>query len=335
MNDRSPIEPDAPPSPDGPSLPERMEIVTRIARRLFRAPVAVVSLASKGTLRVVACEGLPASVLGAELAFDREVLRSDGPLVIPDLIADPRFCDHPWVAGALRLRFYAGAVLAPDGRPAGVLAVADREPNSLATADLLMLRDLARLAETEVQAGLRERARDVHSGGSADQPAQQVFLDARTRLWSRHAMYELIDREFHRSRRERDAVAAIVVDIDRLTGIEGEEADTVIAEVARRLRDVVRRSDIIGRAHGNRLLIFLGRCNLENAVKLAERMRHGTRKLPVQVGGDSVPITVALGVAASEAGSEWAPDQLLRVAEEAVGDALAAGGDTVVARPLD
>jgi diguanylate cyclase (GGDEF)-like protein len=219
----------------------------------------------------------------------------------------------------------------------GVLAVADRERNALAEGDLLMLRDIARLAESEVRLALRERARENRPEERAEN-THPVMFDPRTRLWNRHAMFELIDREFYRSRRERDAVAAIIAEIDGFDALQssahGEDVDAVVAEIARRLREVVRRSDILGRAQPHQFLIFLARCGLDNAVKLAERMRHGARKLPVPLRGRSVSVTVTLGVAASEAGGEWMPDQLLRTAEQAVGEARGAGGDTVAARAL-
>lgn len=323
--------------PAGESLRDRLEIVTRLARRLFRTPVAVVSLAHRGALRAVACEGLPATAVGNETPFDRAVFEANGPLVLSDLTDDERFREHPWVTGPVRLRFYAGAVLAPEGRAAGVLAVADREPNSLAEGDLLMLRDIARLAESEVRLALHQRSRDSRSEPTAEN-AHPVMFDPRTRLWNRHAMFELIDREFYRSRRERDAVAAVIAEIDGFDALQssgdGEDVDAVVAEIARRLREVVRRSDILGRAQSHQFLIFLARCNLDNAVKLAERMRHGARKLPVPLRGRNVSVTITLGVAASEAGGEWMPDQLLRTAEQAVGEARGAGGDTVAARAL-
>jgi diguanylate cyclase (GGDEF)-like protein len=337
MNVRVQTVGESEPAPEVESLPERLEMVTRVARRLFRAPIAEISVLSKGALRVVAAEGTPASALGTELAFDREVLRHAGPLVIPDLVADPRFATHPWVVGGPRLRFYAGTILALDGRPAGVLGVADREPNALTEGDLLLLRDLGRLAETEVRAALLGRARDTLVS-EGEQLKRQALFDPRTRLWNRHAMFELIDREFYRSRRERDPVAMIIVEVDRFDALEAKhghgEAESVIGEVARRLRDVVRRSDIVGRSQGAQFLIFLARCNLENAAKLAERMRHGTRKVPIYVGGESVPVTITAGVAATETGGEWLPDQLVQTAEAALGSARESGGDAVAVRTL-
>ncbi|MCX7893841.1 MAG: diguanylate cyclase [Burkholderiales bacterium] len=337
MNVRAQNAADTEPPAHEETLPERLEMVTRIARRLFRAPVAGISLLSKGALRIVAAEGMPASALGTELAFDREVLRLAGPLVVPDLEVDARFATHPWVVGGPRLRFYAGAILAPDGRPAGVLGVADREANALTEGDLLLLRDLARLAESEVRAALLGRARDSLAS-QGEQLKRQALFDPRTRLWNRHAMFELIDREFYRSRRERDPVAMIVLEVDRFDAIEAQhghaEAEAVIGEIARRVRDVVRRSDIVGRAHGAQFLIFLTRCNLENAAKLAERMRHGARKVPIYIGGESLPVTITAGVSATETGGEWMPDQLVRSAEAALATARESGGDAVAVNRL-
>jgi len=63
-------------------------------------------------------------------------------------------------------------------------------------------------------------------------------------------------------------------------------------------------------------------------------MRHGTRKVPIYVGGESVPVTITAGVAATENGGEWLPDQLVQSAEAALGSARESGGDAVAVRTL-
>ena len=44
MNDRVQTVGDTVPAPEAESLPERLEMVTRVARRLFRAPIAEISV---------------------------------------------------------------------------------------------------------------------------------------------------------------------------------------------------------------------------------------------------------------------------------------------------
>src|SRR5262245_63374429 len=201
------------------SLAERLDIVTRLARRLFRVPVVTLSLVKDGKIKLFAAQGVPATVLGTEVAFDAATIASDGPLVVPDTVGDTRFLDHPWVTGRLQVRFYAGAlVVAPDGVIAGVLSVCDRTPNALAEGDLILLRDLARLVESELKllALGRAQARLVEQ---TEALRQRSLVDTRTQLWNRHAMFELLDREFHRARREQEVVAVILGEIDRFDAV--------------------------------------------------------------------------------------------------------------------
>jgi diguanylate cyclase (GGDEF)-like protein len=328
----------APADPEGVTLAERLDIVTRVARRLFRVPVVLLSLVLERAPRLFTAQGVPASAIGTGVAFDAATLASAGPLVVPDLLADARFQEHAWVTGRLQLRFYAGTLLVgPDGTVAGTLAVCDRAPNALAEGDLLLLRELARLAESELALAALGRAQ-VERPESRDQQRTKALVDTRTQLWNRHAMFELLDREFHRAKREQEAVAVILGEIDRFDVVvkkHGASAgDGVLREVTNRIRTVVRRSDTVSRFGPDEFLVFLGRCDLENATTLAERMCQRMRKTPIAVGNQQVPITMTFGVSASEGAAEWTPDALVRRADEALADAVRGGRDKVAAKRL-
>ena len=269
-----------------PSLADRLDIVTRMARRLFRVPIVLLSLADEGELRLAACQGVPSSVLGTEIAFDRATLVNDGPLLVTRLLEDERFSGHPWVAAGPRLQYYAGTlVLGPDGEVAGVLSVCDRSPDALAEGDLMLLRDLARLIESELRLAALGRAQAAFED-EREALRRRALIDTRTQLWNRHAMFELLDREFHRARRVQEAVAVVLAEIDGFDAIAQAHgpgaADRVLQEVTSRIRTLVRRSDTVARFGSDEFLVFLGRCDLESAVALAERMRHRIRKSMVE-----------------------------------------------------
>jgi diguanylate cyclase (GGDEF)-like protein len=80
--------------------------------------------------------------------------------------------------------------------------------------------------------------------------------------------------------------------------------------------------------------VFLGRCDLDSAVALAERMRHRIRKSPVDIGSAQLQLTMTFGVAASDESVDWTPDRLVRRADEALAEAVRSGRDQVVARKL-
>jgi diguanylate cyclase (GGDEF)-like protein len=320
------------------TLADRLGIVTRLARRLFRVPVALLSLASEGKLRLFAAQGVPATALGTEVAFDAATVLNDGPLVIADTLGDTRFLDHPWVTGRLQVRFYAGTlVLGPEGSVAGVLSVCDRTPNALVEGDLILLRDLARLAESELKVVALGRAHAALAE-QGEAMRRRSLIDTRTQLWNRHAMFELLDREFHRARREQEAVAVILGEIDSFDTVVRENGpaggDAVLVEVTNRIRGIVRRSDTVARFGPDEFLVFLGRCDLENATTLAERMRHRIRKTPIAIGSKQATVTMTFGVAASTETADWTPDTLVRRADEALAEAVKAGRDQVATRKL-
>ena len=112
---------------------DRFDRFTRLAAAACRVPIALVSLA------------------------DRE--RQCDMLVVPDMLQDERFRDHPRVTGAPGIRFYAGQPLrGVDGRPFGTFCILDTAPRAFGDADRRLLCDLARLVEDEL--------RDKHAGAA-------------------------------------------------------------------------------------------------------------------------------------------------------------------------
>jgi diguanylate cyclase (GGDEF)-like protein len=325
--------------PRDSTLAERLEIVTRVARRLFRVPVVTLSLRQGGRLRLVACQGVPVTAVGSETPFDAATLANAGPLVLRDARVDPRFATHSWVTGRPNIRFYAGTlIVGPDGSKAGVLGVADRDASALAEGDLMLLRDLGKLVETELAVVALSKSRQALAEQS-DRLRRRALVDTHTQLWNRHAMFELLDREFHRARREREDVAVILAEIDNFQALDpvpgvSAATDAVVTEVSQRVRGVVRRSDTCARFAPNEFLVFLSRCDLANAERLADRMRHQARKTPIATPRGDVTVSMTFGVAAATAQTDWTPDSLVRASEEALEDARTRGGDCVVSREL-
>ncbi|SDM55770.1 PAS domain S-box-containing protein [Methylobacterium phyllostachyos] len=110
--------------------PERgFDRIVHLARRLCRAPVALVSLVAGDRQWFKARSGFEPCETGLDASVCRHALAEPGLLVIPDLTRDRRTMDNPLVTGEPHLRFYAGFPLAaPDGRVIGTLCVLDHEP---------------------------------------------------------------------------------------------------------------------------------------------------------------------------------------------------------------
>lgn len=142
---------------------ERFDRLTRLARRTFGVPVALVSLVDGDRQWFKACEGLGVRETPRAISFCGHAILAAGPLVVPDASVDPRFGDNPLVVGEPGIRFYAGAPIhSPDGHAVGTLCLIDFTPRAIAPEDLSLLEDLAalvtrELAGAEMAAVLRAR----------------------------------------------------------------------------------------------------------------------------------------------------------------------------------
>jgi PAS domain S-box-containing protein len=105
---------------------------TRLAAQLCEAPIALMSLIDRDRQWFKSVVGLDLRELPRETAFCVETIEQAGVFEVLDASADPRFAANPLVAGAARVRFYAGYPLrSSDGYAVGTLCVCDRRPRSL------------------------------------------------------------------------------------------------------------------------------------------------------------------------------------------------------------
>lgn len=102
--------------------------IVQTAARIFRTPMASVSLVDANRQWFKSCVGFDATETSREVSFCAHALASDDVLVIPDATADPRFSSNPLVTGDPFIRFYAGApLITPSGDRLGTLCIIDTE----------------------------------------------------------------------------------------------------------------------------------------------------------------------------------------------------------------
>ncbi|MFB9721428.1 PP2C family protein-serine/threonine phosphatase [Planobispora longispora] len=131
-----------------------LERVTSLAARIFRAPVATVTVVDGERVRCGAAHGLPAQAFQGTRATSlcARAVEHGGVLVIPDTLADPRAAADPLVSGGPGVRFYAAApITAPDGHRLGSVNVMDTRPRQADAEELDALQDLAALVTGELE----------------------------------------------------------------------------------------------------------------------------------------------------------------------------------------
>jgi phosphoribosyl 1,2-cyclic phosphodiesterase/DNA-binding response OmpR family regulator len=130
---------------------ERFDRLTRLARRVFDVPMALVTLVDADRQWFKSRQGVEAEQTPREAAFCTYAIHGDETFVVPDARLDPRFADNPLVAGEPRIRFYAGHPVRIGPHRIGTLCLGDRRPRDLTDADRRTLEDLAALVEMELR----------------------------------------------------------------------------------------------------------------------------------------------------------------------------------------
>lgn len=284
---------------------ERFDRITRLAARVFGTPIALVSLIADKCQWFKSEQGLGVSETPREYAFCGHAILGESTFVVEDAARDPRFADNPLVTGDPSIRFYAGHPLhAEDGSRVGTLCVIDRQPRQFGAEQSALLRDLAALAESELQRGqMGETQRNLLL--EREEWRRKASIDGLTRLWNRAAIMELIGAELARARRGAPMCVAMV-DADHFKSINDTHGhlvgDVVLVELAARIRRAVREFDVVGRYGGEEFIAVLSNCGQEAAEAVCERIRGFVADEPVATPAGPIRVTVSIGLACCHTG---------------------------------
>jgi GAF domain-containing protein len=132
---------------------ENFDRITRLAKRHFQVPMALMSMIYKDIQWFKSACGLESKSTPRSVSFCGHVVKNREALVVEDPCRDPRFFDNPLVVGRPKIRFYAGApVYSENGIILGSLCLLDTSPRTFSTEDLNDLFDFAALLENEIAA---------------------------------------------------------------------------------------------------------------------------------------------------------------------------------------
>jgi len=150
----------------------------------------------------------------------------------------------------------------------------------------------------------------VRQGSRQLQDAQEQLrrmatTDNLTGAFNRNEILTRARKEISRLRRMSDrmpehSVALIMFDIDRFKLINDRyghlAGDLVLRQITRRIKIELRDYDLFGRFGGEEFLAVLPSTDRNAAAVAAERMRKAIGDTPFDVEGQSLPVTISLGV---------------------------------------
>ena len=223
---------------------ERFDRLTRLAKRLFGVPIALVSLVDENRQWFKSCQGLSVSETPRDISFCGHAILGDDVFLIPDASRDERFHDNPFVIGAPHIRFYAGCPLAmANGSKLGTLCIIDSQPRELSEDETALLRDLARTVEQELAA------------------VQLATMDELTLLSNRRGFQTLSAHALGLCRRLETPALLLYFDLDGFKQINDRfghaEGDRALTSFASILKPTFRESDVLGRLGGDEFAALL------------------------------------------------------------------------------
>ncbi|HEU5278273.1 MAG TPA: sensor domain-containing diguanylate cyclase [Gaiellaceae bacterium] len=158
---------------------------------------------------------------------------------------------------------------------------------------------------------------------------QLADLDALTGLHNRRYFHETLARECARAHRYERKLSLIVFDLDDFKEVNDRighlAGDTVLAEAAERVRDVVRTADIACRVGGDEFAVILPESSLDDADQLYRRIQNAISSRPLGQGGK---LYLSAGVA--ELRAEDDPVAFFQRADDALYRAKEAGKGRVM-----
>lgn len=242
---------------------ERFDRLTRLARRVFDVPIALVSLVDTNRQWFKSHDGLEASETPREWSFCAHAIDQGSMLVVTDALNDVRFRANPLVLGDPSIRFYAGQpISAPGGSLIGTLCIIDHEPRELSPDDVDVLVDLARMVEQEIAV------------------ARLATVDELTGLSNRRGFNMLARQALAMCERTDRPATLLVFDLDgfkELNDALGHAAgDAALSSFAADLLASYRNSDVIARLGGDEFCVLLSGASASDVpvtmAKLSDRI---------------------------------------------------------------
>lgn len=288
------------------TLPEEsFDRITRIARRVFGVPIAVVALMDSERQWFKSIQGLGISEVPREKTFCAHAIADDDLLVVSDATKDERFHDNPFVLNDPSVRFYAGMPVRSGGHAVGTLCLLDRQPREFTEDDIATLRDLTAMVEDELR-GL-----------------STATTDPLTKISNRRGFEMLAIKTLAVSSRLGGTASLLLFDLDGFKSINDElghaVGDQALVDFAQTLVRTFRDADVIARLGGDEFCVLA----LAPAVALSAPLTRLRDNLAA-IANRPYRLAFSVGIAEYAADRHASPEALVADADRAMYEAKAA-----------
>ena len=167
---------------------------------------------------------------------------------------------------------------------------------------------------------------------SEEKYRRALNLDATTSVNTLRYFYDLTEQEIQRVNRYPHPLSLVIIDIDEFSHVNEKfgyvAADQILHWVARRLKDLLRVVDVIGRYEGDAFILLLPETSLENAFVVANRICKHFSEADFEVAGEKLNLTFHAGLAEYE--NDLPVDAFIQRADQALASAWRSDTQAIV-----
>jgi diguanylate cyclase (GGDEF)-like protein len=189
----------------------------------------------------------------------------------------------------------------------------------------------------ELTGSLRDRNRQLRD--ARHQLTNLANVDELTGLANRRRVNSVLREEINRARRAGIELSVIMLDVDYFKNYNDTYGHPAGDDVLRKLADIMLRAsnragELVARYGGEEFIILLPGASAKAAMRTAARLREAVAQegIPHSTSAVAAHITISQGIATMRPETECQPEDLIKLADQALYSAKSAGRNTIVAQ---
>ena len=238
---------------------ERYDRITRLAKKFFNVPIALVTFIDENRQWYKSVQGLENREVSRENSFCTYAILDKNVMIVNDAHQDKRFFNNPHVKGAPNVRFYAGCPLElKDDLLIGTLCIIDKTPREFTKDEETTLKDLANMVEAELRM------------------LNQAISDELTGLLNRKGLFDFGKHYFNQTKELELSITLFYIDLDDFKKINDtfghHVGDIALKSMADILNHSCRDMDLIARLGGDEFCLLCTNMDEQTAAIVEKRL---------------------------------------------------------------